>query len=360
MLLFILRFFGFTGVPLHLLLNRCLNAASSSLFLSQVAVRNEAQLADSLVRLAFAPATWRASRAHWRLWTDICDAAGVHPLRAEPRVVRLLVARLVSRRLAFGTVANCVSSVRRLLKAADVPDVTDHHSVRLVLKGAKRLLGARQTQKAPLLPEHLLQIRACLDFSRPLHVTFWAAALTGWWGLLRRSNLVGAHAVTRDSVQPLADGVRLTVRSSKTAQLGDRPRRLLLPRLRRPSRAVLLCPWTALVAHLRSGGRNWPGESRLFCYRSGCELRPLSEPMFSRLLGDSIRRAGITGDFASHSLRRGGATFASACGLPLDDIKTLGDWTSSVVCRYVGDHAAVVNERTAARLANSVSAHLAL
>jgi hypothetical protein len=186
----------------------------------------------------------------------------------------------------------------------------------------------------------------------PLHVAFWAAALTGWFGLLRKSNLVGSHAVSRDSVRVLTDAVRVTARTSKTAQLGDRPHTVFLPRLRSGGdRARLLCPWTAMLAHL---GRNKPA-TRLFCYRSAKGLQPLSESLFSRMLRDCLVRAGLpAAGFASHSLRRGGATFANDRGVPLDDVMRLGGWSSDAVKRYVGDHAAEANRMTARRVASLV------
>jgi hypothetical protein len=159
-----------------------------------------------------------------------------------PQVACRLVARLVHRRLAFGSVASCVSSVRRVLRLAGVPDVTDHHSVRLVLRGAKRMLGSEQKQKPPLSPEHLLQLRAQLRFPNPQHIALWCGVLLGWWGLLRKSNIVGVHALRRGDVAVSVDGVRVSVRRSKTRQHG-RPIRIFLPRIldgsqrRRPERS---------------------------------------------------------------------------------------------------------------------------
>lgn len=79
--------------------------------------------------------------------------------------------------------------------------------------------------------------------------------------------------------------------------------------------------------------------------------------MFTRMLRDCLSKAGLsTAAFATHSLRRGGATFASDCGLALDDVKRLGGWSSDAVRRYVGDHSAMVNRKTAAELAGKLCA----
>ena len=39
--------------------------------------------------------------------------------------------------------------------------------------------------------------------------------------------------------------------------------------------------------------------------------------------------------YASHSFRRGGASFAFQAGVPLEMIKLLGDWKSNAVCLYL-------------------------
>ena len=47
-------------------------------------------------------------------------------------------------------------------------------------------------------------------------------------------------------------------------------------------------------------------------------------------------RAGVNvPNLGSHSLRRGGATWLSSIGVPLEAIKDRGDWRSSCVEKYV-------------------------
>ena len=69
--------------------------------------------------------------------------------------------------------------------------------------------------------------------------------------------------------------------------------------------------------------------------------QPLARRTISSLLPDTLRRAetffraygvhfSIPGDFASHSFRRGGATFLFANNWPAETIKFVGRWKSSV------------------------------
>ena len=56
---------------------------------------------------------------------------------------------------------------------------------------------------------------------------------------------------------------------------------------------------------------------------------------FAKKFKELTTRAGLVGDFASHSLRRGGATFMSMLERPLDQIKARGLWRSDCVFRYI-------------------------
>ena len=57
---------------------------------------------------------------------------------------------------------------------------------------------------------------------------------------------------------------------------------------------------------------------------------------FSSKLKKTCQLAGLVGNFSSHSLRRGSATFLSDF-LPLHTVKAYGDWKSWSVLLYVAD-----------------------
>lgn len=57
--------------------------------------------------------------------------------------------------------------------------------------------------------------------------------------------------------------------------------------------------------------------------------------MFSRVFSLLRKEALISGNYSSHSLRRGGATFMSNKGMSLHDIKAKGLWKSDAVNRYI-------------------------
>ena len=57
--------------------------------------------------------------------------------------------------------------------------------------------------------------------------------------------------------------------------------------------------------------------------------------MFMSVLGQCVLKSGIQARLSGHSFRRGGATWLSRLGVPLDIIKQLGYWSSDAVARYI-------------------------
>jgi spore maturation protein SpmA len=62
--------------------------------------------------------------------------------------------------------------------------------------------------------------------------------------------------------------------------------------------------------------------------------RPVNASVISSIVQRAAADAGIAGNFASHSLRIGGAT-ASMGVLSLEEIKSIGHWRSDAVNAYL-------------------------
>ena len=173
--------------------------------------------------------------------------------------------------------------------------------------------------------------------------------MTGFSGLLalwvfspffRKSNLLipspesfdpTRHLCATD-VQFTSEGAVLSVRWSKVIQFQQRLLKITLPKIPNshfsPSSA-LLCIYLDI-----------PHQSAphpLFSYHTSERLVvPLTISSFSQKLQICMTALGIPPDrYSGHSLRRGGATFALQCGLPVDLIKIQGDWKSNCVERYL-------------------------
>ncbi|WAR29162.1 hypothetical protein MAR_002730, partial [Mya arenaria] len=98
-----------------------------------------------------------------------------------------------------------------------------------------------------------------------------------------------------------------------------------------------LCPVQALfnaAQHVITSDINGPA----FVYRHNGQIRPLTSEQFIDRVKECLRLAGIdTSDIASHSFRRGGATFCFKIGLSPDAIKLLGDWRSHCYQNYISN-----------------------
>ena len=62
----------------------------------------------------------------------------------------------------------------------------------------------------------------------------------------------------------------------------------------------------------------------------------MTHSKFVQILQASLRGSGLNpSEYSGHSFRRGGATFAFACGIPAEIIKLQGDWKSSAYQKYI-------------------------
>lgn len=64
---------------------------------------------------------------------------------------------------------------------------------------------------------------------------------------------------------------------------------------------------------------------------------PLSYNSFHKALRKVLLRASIIDKISSHSFRKGGATFLSIIGMPIEKIKERGGWSSNAVFKYISE-----------------------
>ena len=73
---------------------------------------------------------------------------------------------------------------------------------------------------------------------------------------------------------------------------------------------------------------------------------PMTYGVFQQGLKAIARAARVSVEnLSSHSLRRGGATYLAALGVPLEEIKKRGDWASWTVLLYLSDPLEVRREK---------------
>ena len=91
-----------------------------------------------------------------------------------------------------------------------------------------------------------------------------------------------------------------------------------------------ICPTSAMIRFLHMS-RDVPNNMPLLSILQSGKIIPLTQDMvrkkLSQLLPDKI--------YGTHSLRRGGATWLLVSGVSLDMVKSLGDWKSDAVLKYI-------------------------
>lgn len=106
--------------------------------------------------------------------------------------MELYIAYLVDvKRFKFGTIKSYLNIISVLHKSQNLPDPISLWSIKHMLTGVKRELGAAQSCKTPITPEILLRISELLDLSNQNNYVFWAACLVGFFWFFKTKQFFG-------------------------------------------------------------------------------------------------------------------------------------------------------------------------
>jgi hypothetical protein len=288
-------------------------------------------------RTAFAETTKSAYMTHLNTFLRFCIYFGRAPVPADRFTLMSYVAFLA--RTLKPTSINCYLNVIRIihLEAGLSNPLKDNFEVNMIRRGVARQLGAPPEQKLPLTIPILSKIFDILDMTKPGDLSFWAACLTGFFGLMRKSTLLPKSEMriencilSDDVINLCADSFVLQIRHSKTIQFGQRV--LQIPFFYCES--VNLCPVRALMFHLIVSPL--PSAVPLFHYLLNGRVMSLTHSVFVTRLRSCLRLCGVEpSSYSGHSFRRGGCTMSFEAGLSLIDIKMRGDWKSHAFERYI-------------------------
>lgn len=264
---------------------------------------------------------------------------GYAPVPATSATICRYVAYL-ARTMKYNSVKQYLNIIRLLHEEFGLPSpLKCNFSLTCTLRGIKRHLGNSVTRKKPITPEMLRQILAKLDITSSFDATIWAVCLTMFYGLLRRSNVLVNSASKFDTSKHLRRrdilffpwGILVSIRWSKTIQFQSKTFDIPFPRLK----DNVLCPVQA-VFNYQQQTLGAEMDSAAFTYRLNNKLVVLTSEKFVNRVRECLSLYDIdTKDIASHSFRRGGATFCYSVGLSPDSIKLLGDWKSTCYQDYI-------------------------
>ena len=287
----------------------------------------------------FADSTKTVYASQLKLYLHFCRDIDSPPFPATSKNI-CRYAAFLARARAYSTVQQYLNVIRVAHLELGLPNpLKEDWTLTSLLKGVKR--GKKVGEgKSPFSPDQLVCIKGTLNLQRVGDCQFWAALLAGFFGLLRISNITVKHAHSWDSdlilrradVKFTQKGTILVVRWSKNNQFRERMLEVPLP-LRG---GHILCPTTALLSFFSKAGQ-LSSDLPFLAYRdTGGVVKVLTQAAFRARLDTCLQKVGIsTTEYNTHSLRRGGATFLMASGVPIPVIRVLGDWQSVCVFKYL-------------------------
>lgn len=252
----------------------------------------------------------------------------------------ILFTELLALTCGYDHVKAVIGSIGFLHKLFDLPFNRDSFRLRLTLQSLKRKLSRAPLQALPITIHHLKEMYKHVDIDNPEDLAIWCSILVGFFGLLRKKNLVPEDILDVDPSKILTvgnfvldkeKGIALVyIPFSKTNQFGQR--NLVIPLVRNGCKALDPIFHLDLLFSRTGAPTHYPA----FSYRGGDKLRAVNYKTFTVKLKKLLSKADFSPErFSGHSLRRGGATFLYACGGTILQIQSSGDWQSSTWTRYI-------------------------
>ena len=261
---------------------------------------------------AKAPNTVRAYTSDWCQFEAWCDERGLDPLPARPEAVATWLAALAMAGKADSTIERHLAAIgwKHGQEGLVPPKLRDPHRVIAdTLAGIRRDQRARPSRrKTAIAASDLAAMIAAAEGPGSRAVRDRAVLALGLAGALRRSELV---RLQRDDLEFVAKGVKLTLRHSKTDQLGQ-GQMIGVPNGSRLKPVERLRTWLAVRGD---------GEGPLFFQidpQGGMTDKPMSDRSVARLIQRYAAKVGIDPEtVGGHSLRAGFLTEASRAGATL-------------------------------------------
>ena len=186
----------------------------------------------------------------------------------------------------------------------------------------------------PITPEILMSIHEVLDFSIKSDVVYWCLFLFAFFLFARKSNLVpdsdnyvNKKFLLREDIQICENTLIVNVKWSKTIQFGELL--LKIPLIEIPG--SILCPLAAFRSMCQKVHAK--NSDPLF---SLPKRKCITDSQYQSKLREVIAKIGLNPEeYSTHSMRRGGTSFAFKSQVPIDLIKLHGDWKSDCYQKYL-------------------------
>lgn len=285
-------------------------AASSAVISGPASVLGEEIAAARSYRAqAKAANTLRAYASDWTQFEGWCDERGLAPLPARPEAVATYLAALAMSGKADSTIGRNLAAIgwKHRQDGLVAPTLRDERMVIAdTLAGIRREQRVRPSaRKAAITAKDLVAMIATADGEGTRSIRDRAVLALGLAAALRRSELVG---LTLRDVAFVPEGLRLTIRHSKTDQEGDgQVIAVLSGKLLRP--VARLQAWLA-VRGTAPGPLFWQIDPQGRVVEAA-----MSDRSVARLVQKYAGRVGLEPEMVGgHSLRAGFLTEAARTG----------------------------------------------
>ncbi len=264
-------------------------------------------LAKAYIQQSLSFSTRKLYASDFRTFSQWCSSLGLIALPATPNTLARFLAAQAVQGIKPSTLIRRLAAIRTAHETQGHPNPTQHKGIKAVLKGIKREKGAAQGKKAPATAERVERmIAGCSETITGLRDK--ALLLLGFAGAFRRSELV---ALTINDIERTSEGIKITIRKSKTDQEGKGQVIAIINGTR--FRVVdTLYAWLN-AANIKEGHLFRP-------IKKGGQIQPrgLTDRSVANIVKHYANKAGLTAeDFSGHSLRAGFITSGARAGADL-------------------------------------------
>lgn len=264
-----------------------------------------AETAQHYIDQSLSFATRKAYASDFKIFSAWCAAHTLAALPAAPETVALFLADQAQNHVAASTLNRRLAAIKCAHEAQGHATPTAHKGVTAALKGIRRAKGTAPTKKkaatADIVKEMVRHCPPTLTGKRDR-----ALLLLGFAGAFRRAELV---ALTVADLVFADDGLRITIRKSKTDQEGAGQVIAI------PHGSQLFCPVAALKRWLAVAGIEAGPIFRAVGKGNRIGDAALSDKSVANRVKHYAGQVGLdAADFAGHSLRAGFVTSAAEAG----------------------------------------------
>ena len=275
--------------------------------------------------------TLRAYKSDFNDFKIFCIKHGLNFLPSEPKIISLYLTHL-SKNLKISTLRRRIVSISMVHKLRGHYLDTKHPIIVENLMGIRRVKGSIQKGKKPLLINHLKSLINVINEQKIDEIKKFrdkSIILIGFSGGFRRSELI---SINHDDLEFVDEGLKITIKKSKTDQLGEGMTKGLTY-----FDDETFCPVVNIKKWIEISKIQSGPIFRRFSKGSNLTEKRLTDQSVVLLMKEYLNLAGIENkNFSGHSLRSGFATVAAESGADERSIMAMtGHKTTQMVRRYI-------------------------